>query len=287
MKHDLEFGFGYPNPGSGAFAEQLNRGQERVEGQLRDNGWARFGLSDLPFPTWLIGDFQHFVRAALDDLPPDPYDPSGQRRRRYGRFLWIPSQDLLIPVCRDIEHLGIFTSYVQGSEFQPEHGDEVRRFAALSEAVMTSRVLRALVAADYRVAVRAGVIPEAAVYLVGIHDQRLEPQGKRKAVITPDVSHRDGEPVTFVHMLDVANITGGWNAVTTLKGVGKHPSDLPRDDLLAKFMLHEPGSGFVVDDRKVGHFVEGVALIDRDLPGNRTTLLIDFCPPKWVVSNEN
>ena len=286
MRHAYNFGGGAPSK-STALATELNSCYEDVERQLRRAGWAAYTLADLPFPPWRLDEYSDFARLVLADLPPDPYDRTGQRKRRYGRFLWCPSADQLVPIARENDSTrSIVTYFAQGADYQPEMGGRNRKFAALTEPVMNAPVLRALVHADWRLARRAEVLPDCTVYLVGVHVQKLEPQGAGKAVITPNSIHRDGELTTFVHMVEIENIVGGWNAVTTLDGIGRHPSDLAPGQLLGRLMLTEPGSGFVVDDKKVGHFVEGVSLVDRNRPGHRTTILIDFCPAKWVLSND-
>lgn len=287
MKHIQNFdGEVTPAPNA-ALAANLTAGYRRVEEKLRTQGWAEYDLADLPYPPWLVDEFPAFAKLALRDLRPDPDDKTGQRNRRYGRYLWIPSLDTLLPIARDSGNPDeIVTHYVQGADFQPEHGGRVRKFAALTEPVFTSAVLRALIEADFRVAREAEVLPESTVYLVGVHVQQLAPKRRGKSVITPDIAHRDGELATFVHMVEVVNVKGGWNAVTTLEGVGHHPLSLPSEQVLARFALSEPGAGFVVDDRKVGHFVEGVSRANPALPGHRTTILIDFCPVKWVVSTD-
>jgi hypothetical protein len=286
MRHAYNFGGGAPSKSS-ALATELNACYGDVERQLRRSGWASYTLADLPFPPWRLEGFPDFARVALADLPADPYDKTGQRKRRYGRFLWAPSASQLTPIAREIDAVGALVTYfVQGADYQPEMGGRNRKFAALTEPVLTSPVLRALIEADWRVARRAGVLPDSTVYLVGVHIQKLEPQGTSKAVITPNTCHRDGELATFVHLMEIENVVGGWNAVTTLDGVGRHPAELSPAQRLGRLMLTEPGSGFVVDDRKVAHFVEGVSLIDQSQPGHRTTMLIDFCPAKWVLSND-
>lgn len=286
MRHAYNFGGGSPSK-STALATELNCCYDEIEREFRRSGWVQYTAADLPFPVWLLDEYPAFAQLALQDLPCDPYDKTGQRKRRYGRFLWAPSADQLTPIAREMDgSRTIITHFIQGADYQPEMGGMDRVLAALTEPIVTSPVLRALIKADWRVAYRAGVLPGSSVYLVGVHVQKLEPNGAAKAVITPNTSHRDGELATFVHMVEIENVVGGWNAITTLDGVGYHPSELASEQLIGKLMLTELGSGFAVDDRKVGHFVEGVSLIDRNRPGHRTTILIDFCPVKWVLSND-
>ncbi|TMJ20481.1 MAG: hypothetical protein E6G92_12305 [Alphaproteobacteria bacterium] len=287
MKHLHQFGREALAP-SNDLAARLNGNYGRLEDRLRVSGWARYSLADLPYPPWLLDEFERFAKLALLDLPADRDDPTRQRRRRYGRFLWIPSLGVLLPVAREVDVAGaIVTHFVQGADFQPELGGKVREFGALTEPIFRSPVLRALIEADWRVARRADVLPESTVYLVGAHIQKLQPRRQKKSNITPNTTHRDGELATFVHMLDVRNVIGGWNAVTMLDGVGHHPSELAPSRVLARFTLKDVGAGFVVDDRKVGHFLEGVRLEDPAQPGHRATLLIDFCPARWLLSNES
>lgn len=287
VKHSKDFDSRESAAPSSALIQDLNLTHDRLVERLRSDGFARYDLTELPFAPWLVHEVPAFLELAQKDLVPDADDETGQRTRRYGRFLYCPSLGMLRPVARDVDETGsIVTYYVQGADFQPEQGGKKRKFAALTERVTTSPVLRALIEADWRVARRADVLPESTVYLVGVHVQRLAPKSGGKAVVTPDTTHRDGELATFVHMAGVENILGGWNAVSTLDGVGRHPSELAPRQKLAQFTLKEPGSGFVVDDRRVGHFLEGVSRLNARRTAHRTTILIDFCPVKWIVSTD-
>lgn len=265
----------------------LRERQMQVSKQLSKEGWCSFDLEDLPIEAWRQPAFGKFFKLCTSDLLPDPYDPSGQRFRRYGKLLYQPDNDILVPIEREYDSLGAAKStLLQGSDYQPEHGDQGRRLPAIVDPVLSSPELRALILADLRVGRWSGVVPHSAAYLVSVHIQRLEPMGTDESVITPNLSHRDGEVSTFVHLLERINVTGGLNGVTTLDGVGYEPRRVPRNEVLTEFELDKVGSGFAVDDRRVGHFLEGVRLEDPTRYGCRTAMLIDFSPSRWVYSNE-
>jgi hypothetical protein len=273
-----------PGPGTDIPVKPAPQPPDRT---LREKGWAKFDLADLPFAKWHAKGFEAFGIRVAASLPPDPYDPTGRRHRRYSVFFWSPKADLLMPVSREFGEDGLpVTPYLQGDEYQTEFGNEVRWFPALEEWLLQSSILGGLIRADGMVARRAGVLPDAPGFYVGVHAIALVPGVDGPAVITPNEIHCDGEPVTFVHLLRRRNVTGGWNVVADRAALGRHPDEVDPALLHARFSLTMPGEGFVVDDRRVAHFVEGVALRDSALPGERTVLLIDLCPARRVLSHE-
>lgn len=254
---------------------------------LAADGFARFHVLGTAYPEYLHRLLLLFAQNLRASLQPDPYDKSGLRHRLYSAMLYLPDRNLLTPMGRGYDSADRPTaSYFQPAAYQPEEGDNVRALASLTEAQLASPALTELVAADYRIALHSGVLPACPAYGVGIHLIALEPKGRQLAAVTPNTIHRDGEPVTFAHLMGKRNVHGGWNAITRPEHVNRHPSELPDSEILARFTLDEPGESYVVDDRTVAHFVEGVGLQNLDEPGHRTVALIDFSPMRRARSND-
>jgi hypothetical protein len=273
-------------------AERLERPSgllvEELAGRvLADQGAACFDLIDTAFPDYLKADFLAFADEIPKTLQADPYDASGLRRRRYACFAYFPDRALLIPRGRRFDRLGLPKSrYFQPAAYQPEEGNNVRTFDSLTESQLGSSVLSGLVATDFRIACHSGCLPDCPEYWVGIHFICLEPQGRQLAAVSPNSIHRDGELLTFAHLIGKRNVHGGWNAITGMSSVDKHPSELRQEEVLMRFTLEEAGQSYVVDDRQVAHFVEGVGLQNTDEWGHRTVALIDFSPVRRVRSDD-
>lgn len=254
---------------------------------LAAQGSARFHLFDTAFPEYLHESFMAFACELPTRLRPDPYDPSGLRYRRYVSLIYVPDSGGLTPMGRSHDdEKGPKARYFQPAAYQPEEGDHVRTLDSLTEQQIASPVLSGVVATDFRIARNSGLLPVCPAYIVGVHFICLRPLGRKLAAVTPNTIHRDGELLTFAHLIGKWNVRGGWNAITRKDNVDRHPSELPDDEILTRFTLEEPGESYVVDDRKVAHFVEGVGLEDVDQSGHRTVALIDFSPLRRVRSND-
>ncbi|NGM49467.1 2OG-Fe dioxygenase family protein [Caulobacter sp. 602-2] len=254
---------------------------------LAADGFARFHVLGTAYPEYLHEALLKLAWTVPASLQPDPYDRSGLRYRRYSSMLYVPELNLLTPMGRDHDDADRPTArYFQPAAYQPEEGDNVRTLPSLTEAQLASQALLAMVALDCRIARRSGVLDDCPAYATGIHFIGLQPRGRQLAAVTPNTIHRDGEPVTFAHLMGKRNVHGGWNAITRPEHVNRHPSELPDSEILARFTLDEPGESYVVDDRTVAHFVEGVGLQNLDEPGHRTVALIDFSPMRRARSND-
>lgn len=269
-------------PASGwAFSDPF----QRAAADLRCQGFARLNILPIAIAPWHVATVPVFLKKAGSKLLPDPYDLTGMRKRSYARFIWIAETGALEPAGRNFDSADQpVTGYSQGSSVQSEFGNMQRVFPAIRESVASSPLLRSIVHADGSLAVLSGALSSSLAYLVGIHFIKLQPGPSAPAVITPDEIHRDGEPVTFAHLIERSNCNGGENFVTSLDTVGKRPADLSEQDIFSQFTLLEPGDSFVVDDRKVAHYVSPVSRIAPDQLGHRTIMLVDFCPLRAELS---
>ncbi len=215
---------------------------------------------------------------AARSAPPDVYDKIGSRFRMYHQATYFPWNGALVvnPPFQDGPSLVPYSTYFQQASFNIEHGGQHRRFTPFSEQLLSNFALRALVSLCFKLIPRwrlkgAGRWP----VLVGMHLIRLQSDGRRAAVATPNHAHQDGEPFTFVIMLERDNIEGGVSFILDASCAGQHPDDVPDRHILASGTLMEPLDIAAVDDERVAHHVTGV-LGAGGRPGFRSVLLIDF-----------
>jgi hypothetical protein len=114
--------------------------------------------------------------------------------------------------------------------------------------------------------------------IVGVHIIQLLARAGTPAVSSPDALHRDGEPWTWAFLLKRHHVTGGENIIAVPEAANQHPSKVAEANILDRFRLKKPYEGWVVDDRKVSHYVSPVAVTSGQDTGWRTILLIDFTP---------
>lgn len=252
---------------------------------LRDNGFTRMNILQIAVAPWHVATIPLFLQKAGSKLPPDPYDVTGMRKRSYARFAWVAETGALMPVGRNFDSADQpITGYSQGAAVQTEFGNVHRVFPGIRESVASSPILRSIVNADGAMAIQSGVLFPSLAYLVGIHIIKLQPNASAPAVITPDEIHRDGEPVTFAHLIERSNCDGGENFITSLDAVGKRPGEVAAKDIYSRLTLFQPGDSFVVDDKRVGHYVSPVSRISPNQSGHRTIMLVDFCPLRPELS---
>jgi hypothetical protein len=166
------------------------------------------------------------------------------------------------------------TYYQQQGSFNPEHAGERRGFASLTELQSSNAFLRRLILGYFL------TLPWTAHgrVLVGAHLVEFLVRPGYSVVSSPVNIHQDGEPFTFGMLVARADVTGGENIIATPDSCGKSPDEIPSANIRARFTLDKPLQGWVVDDRKVGHYVSPVAVEQDAAVGRRTMLLIDFTP---------
>jgi hypothetical protein len=215
---------------------------------------------------------------ATRSAPADRYDATGSRFRWYRQGTYFPWSNRLVPnpAFQDAPELEPYSSYFQSSSFNIEQGNQQRRFAPFSDDVMASPALLALTELCFRLIPRWRLRGDGRwPVLVGMHLVRLQSDGRRAAVATPNHAHQDGEPFTFVILLERDNVVGGVSYIVQARCAGQHPDDLTRADVLASGTLTDPLDIAAIDDARVAHHVTGVLGADGR-PGSRSALLLDF-----------
>jgi hypothetical protein len=210
--------------------------------------------------------------------PADPYDLTGSRFRRYHQATFFPwcSRIVSNPPFEDGPNLAPYSAYFQAKHFNIEYGNQRRRFAPFGDELLSNPALLALTNICFRLIPRWRLKGDGRwPVLVGMHLVRLQSDGRRAAVATPNHAHQDGEPFTFVIMLERDNIVGGVSYIVQARCAGRHPDDLLDCEVLATGTLTEPLDIAAVDDARVAHHVTGVLGADGR-PGSRSVLLLDY-----------
>jgi hypothetical protein len=219
-----------------------------------------------------------FMLGCRMPIPVDRYSDTGIRHRRLGKFVYFP-------FCRYLESLppkwdpGLqqYTeSYFQSLDFNIDQGGKRREFGALLPEHYLNFFLRDTIETCAAVIRRADLAqPE----YVNVHIVQVVATSDRPGISSPPTLHRDGEFFTFAFLLERCNVVGGENVIGTLGVANKHPSEVPAEEIIARFTLERPWEGYVVDDHRVSHFVDAVTIDDSGAHrGYRTILLIDFTP---------
>jgi len=234
-------------------------------------------------------DLDELIRAGRE-LPADPYDATGMRSRVYSQVVLCPWNGTLfwLPPFFDAQTGAPYTTYLQEASSNPEVGGIERRFAPVPYPLQENRAFCTLIRELW------GAIPAwraegrgRAPVLVGSHISNLKSDGRRAAMPSPREIHVDGEPFTFVVLLErTPNLVGGVSYVARRHCATKCVEDVSPSDILAEGTLSGPLDTLVVDDAAVSHTVSGVRTVDGK-PGWRIVLFIDYsvlkpartCPP--------
>lgn len=180
--------------------------QTHAVADLADKGWALLAPQNLPTEAFADIDRLH---GALEHEVDE--DPSPGRRWRAYRALTLSDAG-----CRPAAP----TTYRQSSAFNWTDGDKDRRFAALSDAVVMSATVQALIATNAEIARK--VTPEIfrqPVVQIGLHLISYRPKGQTASYSSPIWLHRDEERYVAVHLIGVSpDLRGGDNVIEPAHG---------------------------------------------------------------------
>ncbi|QDU02419.1 hypothetical protein V6x_21220 [Gimesia chilikensis] len=194
----------------------------------------------------------------FDQLPPDPFAQQTLRHRRLGYFLALPWKGEIVPRPG--------SSYAQSAYHNPEDGGNQRTFESLTPAIASNGFLQALIRFDLRqIPFGAPNFPQAVD--VGVHMVRMVATHDHPGISSPNCLHKDGEPYTFIHLIQREGVEGGESVV----------ADNDRRELFRK-TLTDALDTVVVDDRAVYHQITPITSNSAVRGGFRDVLLIDFTP---------
>lgn len=201
------------------------------------------------------------VQLHFEALPLDTYDKAANRYRQLTRYVLLPYAGLLVP--RPYKAI----TYKQDVGFNQEAMGIVRQFEAVPESICESDFLRALIMHDFANSplddeTLAGPIE------VGVHFIRLKATPNRPGVAVPNRLHKDGEPVTWIHLMNRKGVTGGENTIT----------DNSQKQVLCEATLNAPLDSIGIVDDMVWHMVKPVQVVESATVGVRDVILVDFTP---------
>ncbi len=224
---------------------------------LERQGYACFKGSDLSVPHHLQRELSLFQRD-YEALPADQYCESGNRYRRHSRYVLLPWLNLLEsrPTAQ----------YIQDRELNPTDGGVIRTFERLSKAMEVNAFLREMILFDFFNTTFEETISSTPVD-VGVHAIRYVARPGLPGVSSPNMLHKDGEPFTFIHLIERQGVAGGESLVTDND---KRP--------LVRMTLTDCLDTVTVSDKDVYHQVAPIKVAPGESEGHRDVLLIDFTP---------
>lgn len=201
------------------------------------------------------------VRSHFETLPLDNYDKAANRYRQMTRYVLLSFAGLLVP--RPYRSI----TYKQDVGFNQEAMGVGRQFEAVPADICESDFIRALILHDFANSplddeMLAGPIE------VGVHFIRLKATADRPGVAVPNRLHKDGEPVTWIHLMNRRGVTGGENIIT----------DNSQKKVLCETTLNEPLDSIGIVDDAVWHMVKPVHVAEPTTVGVRDVILVDFTP---------
>jgi hypothetical protein len=198
------------------------------------------------------------LREECRDLPADPRAKNGERRRRYARYIYLPWRNCLA--------LQPVTTYSQESSLNPDDGGTVRQFEELTPGMRTNKFLKELIRRDFAmlpISDEEACIP----WDVGVHVVQMFARPGIPGISSPDCLHKDGEPFTYIHLLERRDVIGGENIVADNS-----------KRIILDCTLTDPMDSLVIRDEAVYHQVKRIEVAPGAQEGFRTSLLIDFTP---------
>ncbi|MHC2317578.1 hypothetical protein ACVIHC_004624 [Bradyrhizobium diazoefficiens] len=229
------------------------------------------GFCHLDAEDFVLTDEQRRSLAAVQEhfnsLPLDTYDESANRYRQLSRYVLLPFAGLLMP--RPNKAL----NYHQNIGFNAEAKGIERQFSALPEAVRNADFLRELIMHDFANSPLDQEMLSGPIE-VGVHFIRLRATPNRPGIAVPNRLHKDGEPVTWVHLMNRRDVVGGESVIT----------DNSQAKVLCEATLNAPLESIGLVDDMVWHMVKPVRVAESATVGIRDVILVDFTPMVAVPS---
>jgi len=239
-----------------------------IRRKLQRGGFCHWQGGDLVYAPE-AETFWQDLQAASSTLPRDEYCKAGNRYRRYAQYVTMPWSNTLQPLPPG--------EYYQSAEYNAVDGGVGRWFAPLTPREQLNPFLLGLIWFDLHQIPWPKKKFQRPIQ-VGVHFVKHVAEPGRAGISSPDELHRDGEPYTFVHLVERSGVEGGVNTIAPLAYTGYQPTDVPPNDLLLQVVLTSPLDSFVVSDVAVCHHVSAVNVMPGYERGSRSVLLIEFLP---------
>jgi hypothetical protein len=178
------------------------------------------------------------------------------RQRRYGRFYWSPSANILEVFPNE--------PYFQPKEENNYAGGIARSFAPLLPDTVSNPFLHALVVSTF------GCLPVDGDKLrntweVRIHQIRILGSPVQPGLPAPEGIHQDGTDFLTLHLVRRQNVEGGES---TIYNLDRKP--------IQHLMMREPLDSMILEDPRIMHGVTPVYSADGRSLGTRDLLGVDF-----------
>ncbi len=234
---------------------------------LRESGFVVLQGEDFTVPAALAEPLATFVEA-YEYLPVDRYSETGCRFRRHQRFVLTPRPLTVMPT--DV------SNYAQSMLLNSKDGGTVREFEPLSDDLATNSFLQALIRYDFEHSPFASVRSSNLAYDVGLHLVRMRARQGQPAVASPNKLHKDGEWVTWIHLVSRKGIKGGESVV----------ANNDKEVLIRATLVRRLDTVAVWDDAAF-HHVNPVEVAEGEGEGYRDVLIVDFTPMLPATSFED
>lgn len=199
------------------------------------------------------------VKRQFDLLRADPYAPSANRFRQFRRYTLLTYGGLF-------PRPGEETKYEQSLNLNNEAGGYERHFDPIPDHLADSDFLKDLILFDFDNSEFQRSQLNAPIE-VSLHFIRMLATPNMPGVSVPDCLHKDGEPYTWIHLVNRLDVDGGESLV----------ADNDKRLLFQKTLEQPLDTVGVVDDM-VYHQAKRVYVRNGVLRGHRDVILIDFTP---------
>ena len=165
-------------------------------------------------------------------------------------------------------------SYKQDVGFNDEVVEEARKFQPVPNEILSNNLITSLVLHDFKnspLHEYASTIPME----VGIHFIRMKATVDAPGISVPNRLHKDGEPCTWIHLINRDGVSGGENIIT----------DNTKTNILCNEAMLKPLDSIGIVDDLVWHQVKPVHVDGHGKVGFRDVILIDFTPMFAVPNN--
>lgn len=210
-----------------------------------------------------------FIQRHFDSLALDPYDEKSGRYRQHSKYVLLPCLHLLVP--QSSEHA---YSYKQDVGFNDEVIGEARKFQPVPDEILSNKLIASLILHDFKnspLYQYADTVPME----VGIHFIRMKATFSSPSISVPNRLHKDGEPCTWIHLINRNGVSGGENIIT----------DNTQTNILCNQIMLRPLDSIGIVDDLVWHQVKPIHVEEQGKVGYRDVMLIDFTPMFAMPNN--
>lgn len=192
------------------------------------------------------------------DLPGDEYLPGGgkYRRRRYGRFRFMPPSGELTPLPH--------ADYFQSADINRVTGGIIRKFAPMLDSTFGNPFLRELIRFDFD-QFPLSLEERQSVWEVQAHLIRVTASAEEQGHPTPEGIHRDGAEYVSVHLAERLNARGG--------DVSIYDDD---KRLITSFRLEGVMDCYLFHDASLWHQASPISPVDSAHQAVRSILTFDY-----------